>query len=693
MDKFAQKRSLRSKIWENVNLTGKALEGLHPEFKQLMVSMRKTDAAIRDAADDVRPAVRYARSALRQRDYLNAAHFVTAFHQRLRYVAYHLEKFLENVDVDHFNYLLKNFKNRHRDQIFEYDPNAEIKEACQQFDALTKEAGVYDWLKDKALHVYDFTTDTASNIITNKGRSRRLMEKRFDVGFMRDLKDETTNMVEESVAMLKDLLNALDELESGVSRRKPGLYIDGAKEFIKMFNEYHKKYEKFHAKIVIPLKEFRSKLDKEEAAQRQVLQEQKEMIARQQAEEQAARERAEVESAENTFFVSPQKYVSEETAPASKKYTEPSFKDWKGPSEEEVEDTFNKLEEEGKKNPFVPPQADELDRKHPKAPLNLRVQPEQTATETELEKALQEEETAPASKAASVDEDSKLEIYADVENTQEIVRDLLDYSEFIEDSHPEQSAELLTMANELLSDIKTAGFWDRIRGKKTEPAPKEQELQREPTKVNNPATSELLNDVQQSANQFRLKKIDLPDGPVNEAYAALPFLSNIGPDRIRISSEAGENIVANFLRVLFITFGDDAEKYVQAVQRKLIPHLRAAIYNGLVTSIDSVNDARNPTDRYFTVYNRFQLSQLDPNLKGYAKLYMHCRVSPNKNMVSVRGIKKFFEIGDHGNKPAPPTNQSPPPSTKNPREELAEEYDDPDHGQYDDYMDYHDSDY
>ena len=216
MDKLAQKRSLRSKIWENVNLTGRALEGLHPEFKELMLNIRKTDKAIRESADDVKPAIRYARSALRQRDYLNAAHFVTAFHQRLRYVAYHLNKFLQNVDVDHFNYLLKNFKNRHKDQIFEYDPNAEIKEACREFDALTKEAGVYDWLKDKALHVYDYTTDTASNLITNKGRSRRLMEKRFNIGFMKDLKQETTNMVEETVAMLKHLLRAFDELETGV---------------------------------------------------------------------------------------------------------------------------------------------------------------------------------------------------------------------------------------------------------------------------------------------------------------------------------------------------------------------------------------------------------------------------------------------------------------------------------------------
>jgi hypothetical protein len=706
MDKLAQKRSLRSKIWENVNLTGKALEGLHPEFKELMVSMRKTDKAIRDAADDVKPAVRYARSALRQRDYLNAAHFVTAFHQRLRFVAHHLNIFLQNVDVDHFNYLLKNFKNRHNNQIFEYDPNAEIKEACQQFDALTKEAGVYDWLKDKALHVYDFTTDTASNIITNKGRSRRLMEKRFNIGFMKDLKEETTGMVEESMSMLKDLLRILSELESGVSRRNPGAYIEGAKDFIKMFNDYHKKYEKFHAKIVIPLKEFKAKADKEEAAQRQAIEEQKEMAARQEAEQHAARERAEMEAAENNVFVSPHRFIPQES-PASQ-YSEPSFEQWqKAPGKEENQEALNRLEENDKQNPFAieesakPAQEPKEERKNPKAPLSLKVQPQQ---ETELEKALKQEvlkeEEAPSSKAAGHNPFvEQLSVFAQEDDIKGFVQEILDYSEMIEDTDPEQSIELLSIAQEILANEKTAGLWDRIRGKKDpKESPKQQEFQRGPQPAKPAAPSELVQDVAETDNQYRPKKIDLPDGPVNEAFSSLPFLANIGPSHIRISMEAGNNIIANFLRVLFITLGDDAEKYINPVKRKLIPALKEAIYNGLVTTISSVSDVYNPTDRYVEVYNRFQLSHIDPSLNGYAKMYIACRISPNKGILSVRGIKKYFEIvGLKPNKPAPPTNQSPPPSTKTPKDELAEEYDDdPDHGQYDDYMDqydYPDADY
>ena len=95
MDKLAQRRSTRSKISEKVNLTGKALESLHPELAEVMDKMRTADEGIRSIADDVKPLIRAARSSLRQRDYLNAAFGIAEFHKRVRHIAYILGNFTQ----------------------------------------------------------------------------------------------------------------------------------------------------------------------------------------------------------------------------------------------------------------------------------------------------------------------------------------------------------------------------------------------------------------------------------------------------------------------------------------------------------------------------------------------------------------------------------------------------------------------
>ena len=61
-DKRAQKRSLRSKVWETVNLPGVGLEYFDSETREVMQKIRKIDVEIREIAKDSKSIIRHGRS-------------------------------------------------------------------------------------------------------------------------------------------------------------------------------------------------------------------------------------------------------------------------------------------------------------------------------------------------------------------------------------------------------------------------------------------------------------------------------------------------------------------------------------------------------------------------------------------------------------------------------------------------------
>jgi hypothetical protein len=712
MNKLAQRRSLRSKVWETVNVTGRGAEALHSDFKQLMVRMRETDKKVRKEAEELRPAVRYAKSALRRRDYLNVAHFVSAFHERLRYIVFHFKNFLKSVDVTHSEYLLKGLRGKH-DQMFQYDPTAEIKEASAQFEKLIKDAGISDWAKDKLLHLYDYTTDTAENVATTTGRGRRLLDRVFDAGLIRDVKDKSIEVVEESAEMFTELLSLFNRMESGLSRRKPRVFIEAAKEFIAAFQRYDTKYQAYHKVVIIPLRDYKQNKEKDEAAKQLAIKEQQEALENERAAQQATKEQAVVEEARKSPLVSYQ----------GPTYDEPSFEDWKDkgspePSTDEKVKALDLLKKQQGEEayPYMPelftgePEIKSItppERNNPKAPLNLKV-PQQK--DTTLEEVMKEdEEFEPVSKAASHELFfDKLTAYAGQENVEEFIQEVLNYSEVLEESDPETSTNLLQVAQEILQTYKTAGIWDLFKNKKHESeATPEQELQRvdlpaqekgRRVKKDKPLTEKPKELIELEENSYGLKKINRPDGRIDEAFSDVDFLKGVGVEKIHISPGAKQLITTNFMRVLFNKLGDDARKFLPAAEAKLTSLMKQSIYNGWVVRLDSVDDIANPNDRYIQVYTRFNLAQLDSDLKGIAKIYINCRVSPSKGIVSVRGISKHFDIETPEKKkkkpsPATPPQPAPPPEVKEEAGELEEfRDDDRDHG-FEDNNDYLDSDY
>jgi len=252
MDKNAQNRSLLNKLREHANITGKILEGINPKFHKMMEDLRATDEKVRGYAEPAKELVKSARSLINRRDYLSAATNMSMFHERCRYIAAELERFISAIDKDSYEVLLNQFDEEQKERIFGYDPNKAVNlnevsfaDDLEVLASLEKKAGLADWWH---------------NLTNERAVAMKALEKRFSISFLKDLKKNSETMFNESLKFLQFLLLTFKKLATALAKRKPSQYIDTAKEFGKRFANYHNAFVKFYDKNITPLKEQHQKM-------------------------------------------------------------------------------------------------------------------------------------------------------------------------------------------------------------------------------------------------------------------------------------------------------------------------------------------------------------------------------------------------------------------------------------------------
>lgn len=588
MDKLAQKRSLRSKFWESANLTGRALEGVHSELAEAMDEMRTIDASIREIATDVKPLVKSAKVALRQRDYLNAALSIAEFHRRVRQVVHILERFTKTVNIKHFKYLLDQFDGASREHLFSYNPNSELQEpeselkaACVQFQMMVKTSGTFDT------------------------RARKLLEKRFSSSFLRQLKDETTRLVSNSEKMLKELLVAFSVMESGISRRNVTLYVQKAEDLVKKFKSYHKLYVEYDGKTLAPIKAHQAEIDAKDKSERDAIMSAKqEENARQVAlHQQRMQEAADVEEAAKHTLINPKPEFEREI-----------YEPEATPSNRMVE--VPDLHERENINRIRGNDPDDLDWDNvpepevinPKAPRKLQVEPLPLAAHNDFM--------------------DHLVSLAETENSGDFLKSILDYSAELENTSPDAAAELLSVAAEMIN--KEGGIFDFLN-KTPEHLPGTEPKK----KVERP----------EELAPRKIKQIDLPLGKIDQAFSDLSALSGITPADMRITPETQRMLINAFAhRVSVLNNVDDLEPFIGDIEKNLSSVIKQSVYQGWVQSSEKTVDQYNPNDRYLEVFTRVDLSDVSEKLSGTANLYIACRLSALRGNLTIRGFNKHFEV-------------------------------------------------
>jgi len=403
MDKIAQERGLLNKLREHANITSKLLEGINPKFKKMMEDLRKTDEKIRGYSEQSKDLIKSAKSLIHRKDYLSAASTMSAFHEKCRYIAAELDRFIKNIDMDSYEVLLGQFDDEQKERIFGYDPNKELNlnevsfvNDMEVMASLEKQAGLSDWWH---------------NLTNERATAMRQLEKRFSISFLKDLKNNSINIFNDSQRFLQFLLTTFKKLATALARGKPSIYISIAKSFISKFDLYHKSFISFYEKNIKPLKQ----------------QHQKMVADKKQAEEQAKAQ----ENQQWSSMLNPQPGgLGNEIAPGKQPIdlTNPQ------PSQNTKNKALNNLD---------------WNAKQPKAPTNEVANP---AALKPLPVSTEESFQVPPLKSAQFI--SNIEKIAANNDPKALILAILKFSAQLEDTNPEESLKLLAIAEGISQDLK-----------------------------------------------------------------------------------------------------------------------------------------------------------------------------------------------------------------------------------------------
>jgi hypothetical protein len=450
MDKLAQERGIFNKLREKANITGRILESLNPEFHDMMEKLRLADEKIREHAVNAKELVRSAKSLVRRRDYLAAAVNLSAFHERARYIGAELERFIKGVNLKHYQFLLDQFDDEQKEQLFGYDPTAELKMDEASVDdvpdmvaeaALTKQAGLSDWW----FKITDPIADLAHNVTTQRGIAMRALEKRFSIAFLKQLKAASGVMVTRADQFLSFLLRTFKKLATALAKRNVDQYATAAKEYINRFTRFHAQFVDYYQKNVVPLKERYSEIQEEGRK----AEEQKSRAI----EEEAERKREEARPRPP----GPRMQPGVPSVPYQRLY-EPSTPPVGAPD----------IGPPGMKP--APSVSEELKRRKWPAPsFQFTKQEPKPMFEGEEELPYEEEKPFNLYRRRSLDFFDKLEKHAIADNPQALVMEILRHSAELENISPEQSLRLLAIAEGIIEDYKTAGIFDWFKKDEDEP--------------------------------------------------------------------------------------------------------------------------------------------------------------------------------------------------------------------------------
>src|SRR5665213_2985952 len=165
--KESQDRGTLNKLREKVNLSGKLLESLNPEFKDMMERLRETDEWVRDQARSLKEDLSLAKGSFKNRDYLLSSNQLSTFHESARAIAFALDRFKDSVNLNHYKFLLDQIDPENRDKLLQYDPESNPRTAAYVKTTLIKNADLASWF-----------SDITSKQMGERGKAMQALEKR-----------------------------------------------------------------------------------------------------------------------------------------------------------------------------------------------------------------------------------------------------------------------------------------------------------------------------------------------------------------------------------------------------------------------------------------------------------------------------------------------------------------------------------
>jgi hypothetical protein len=255
MQKIAQRRGFLNKLREKVDISGRATEKyFNPEFKEIMDRLRAMDDKIRsiasgtkfgeaDAPDDpasLKALLKSSNSNANKREYMKAVSDLGRFHKKIIEIVNLISSFKHNVDAAHEKFLFNDLDDESKKHLQSFRDRWTPKAASSQ-TYLVKESGILD-----------FFTESDWGKALERRRALSSWEKRYP-NKIKELKNDTNAIINESSKMLGILLNTLEHMDKARSTRNPESYILHSNKILDAFKKYddgEKGFKKYYDKNI-----------------------------------------------------------------------------------------------------------------------------------------------------------------------------------------------------------------------------------------------------------------------------------------------------------------------------------------------------------------------------------------------------------------------------------------------------------
>ncbi len=236
MEKIAQKRRLRNKLRELINVPGERVEEMlgtwSPQLKELMELLREVDDNIREQAADLKNLLKLATTNYNRREYIVTVAFLGQFRDKLEAIDQELSKLGKATDIKHHEFLFGDMDQEYVDYLLnKLSPKLEGRRKPRvptplsgKRAFLVSEAGLMDWW---------------ANLTTERGKALGAWEKRFPKQ-AKELKRQVDSMLKRAQGMLSFLLDTFKSLASFRSTRS-------LEEYLKAADKLQQKYKNFDA--------------------------------------------------------------------------------------------------------------------------------------------------------------------------------------------------------------------------------------------------------------------------------------------------------------------------------------------------------------------------------------------------------------------------------------------------------------
>lgn len=242
MEKIAQKRRLRNKLRELINIPGERVEELlgtwSPQLKELMELLREVDDNIREQAADLSNLLKLATTNYKRREYMATVAFLGQFRDKLELIDQELSRLGRATDIKHHEFLFGDMDQEYVDYLLnKLSPTLEKRRkprlpappsAKRAF--LVSEAGISDWW---------------ANLTTERGKALGAWEKRFPKQ-AKELKRQVDSMLKRAEGTLSFLLATFKALASFRSTRSLEEYLKAADKLQQKFKNFDTNFSSFY---------------------------------------------------------------------------------------------------------------------------------------------------------------------------------------------------------------------------------------------------------------------------------------------------------------------------------------------------------------------------------------------------------------------------------------------------------------